>query len=148
MRRRINSRPLSLFKNIFLGGLLIHHFLVGLLSPSSPKSCKVREPYSSSSSSLRWQIGGPLGILFEAGHHNIIPQWINLILIQRNVDDNGPSMIQTRCCSLCLHPGSKGAHAKNGGDGDRSICNMMYYFRLSNTRSDVFVMLFAKRPFE
>ena len=34
--------------------------------------------------------------------------------IHIDVNDDGPSTIQTRCCSLCLHPGSKDAHAKNG----------------------------------
>ncbi len=34
--------------------------------------------------------------------------------IHLDVDDDGPSTIQTRCCSLCLHPGSKDAHARNG----------------------------------
>ena len=34
--------------------------------------------------------------------------------IKVDVDDDGPSTIQTRCCSLCLHPGSKDAHARNG----------------------------------
>ena len=34
--------------------------------------------------------------------------------IQVDVDDDGPSTIQTRCCSLCLHPGSKDAHKRNG----------------------------------
>ena len=29
-------------------------------------------------------------------------------------DDNGPSTINTRCCSVCLHPGDKLQHEKNG----------------------------------
>lgn len=34
--------------------------------------------------------------------------------IHVDVDDDGPSTIQTRCCSLCLHPGSKDVHARDG----------------------------------
>lgn len=34
--------------------------------------------------------------------------------IHLDVDDNCPSTIQTRCCSLCLHPGSKDVHARDG----------------------------------
>lgn len=31
-----------------------------------------------------------------------------------NCDDDGPSTIRERCCSLCLHPGDKKSHEKHG----------------------------------
>ena len=34
--------------------------------------------------------------------------------IHVDVDDDGPSTMSTRCCSLCLHPGSKDVHARDG----------------------------------